>query len=186
MKKSLVYTKTGDKGSTSLIGGTRVAKNHVRLEAYGTIDELNSYLGMLRSLVEEEREKNILIEIQSQLFTIGAYLATDTAVSDMRERIQCDEGKIKQLEDEMDRLEQNLPPLTNFVLPGGHPAVSYSHICRTICRRAERRVIAMAQELEVDEWVIRYLNRLSDFLFVLSRHLSNYFGIREIPWDPKL
>jgi cob(I)alamin adenosyltransferase len=186
MKKSVVYTKTGDKGKTSLIGGTRVSKGHIRLEAYGTIDELSSHIGMIWSYTIEEDIKNILYNTQNQLFVIGAYLATDASVSDLRNRLVCDNAEIELLEKEMDRMENALPPLNNFILPGGHPAVAACHIARTVCRRAERRVVDMAQEMEVNEWVIVYLNRLSDYLFVLSRHLSNFFQVNEIPWKPKL
>lgn len=186
MKKSLVYTKTGDNGSTGLIGGTRVPKNHARLEAYGTVDELNSFIGLIRSFDLPQADVDTLISIQAKLFTVGAYLATDTTVSDMRDRLNYSEGHIEELEREMDRLEKDLPPLKYFVLPGGHPAVGYCHVCRTVCRRAERRVIDVAREFEVDNWVVRYLNRLSDYLFVLSRHLSNYMGVDEIPWKPEL
>lgn len=186
MKKSVVYTKTGDTGQTGLIGGTRVPKNHERLEAYGTLDELNSFIGLIRSYQLEKEVEQVIITIQSKLFTIGAYLATDDSVSDLRDRINCDESQIELMEAEMDRMESLLPPLKNFVLPGGHPAVSYCHVARTICRRAERRVISMAETNEINPWVIRYINRLSDYLFVLSRHLSKYFDVHEIPWQPDL
>lgn len=186
MKKSLVYTKTGDKGTTSLIGGTRVSKGDLRLDAYGTVDELSSHIGMVWSYDIDQHSKEVLQSTQNQLFVIGAYLATDSAASDLRNRLSRDNALIEQLENEMDVLENALPPLTNFVLPGGHPAVSACHIARTVCRRAERRVVEMSQQLEVDEWVITYLNRLSDYLFVLSRHLSNFYNIEEIPWKPKL
>lgn len=186
MKKSLVYTKTGDKGTTGLIGGTRVPKDHYRLEAYGTVDELNTHLGMIRSYPIDERSAKTLIRIQNQLFTIGSYLATDAEVSDLRQRLKTEESEIEIMEREMDELEAALPPLRNFVLPGGHPAVAQCHISRTICRRAERRIVAMQAEVEVDQWVVRYINRLSDYCFVLSRHLAAYFGIEEIPWKPDL
>ncbi len=186
MKKSIVYTKTGDKGSTGLIGGTRVSKNHARLEAYGTIDELSSFIGLIRSFDLLEQDINTLLSVQTRLFTIGAYLATDTSVSDMRRVLDYSEDHILELEREMDRLENDLPPLKYFILPGGHPAVGYCHVSRTVCRRAERRVIDIVDEFDIDTWVIRYLNRLSDYLFVLSRYLSNYFGVDEIPWKPDL
>ncbi|TCO07216.1 cob(I)yrinic acid a,c-diamide adenosyltransferase [Natronoflexus pectinivorans] len=182
MKKSLVYTKTGDKGSTGLIGGTRVSKNDYRLEAYGTVDELNSNIGMIRSYPIDQESIDSIIRIQRQLFTIGSYLATDESVSDLRTKLKTDEAEIEFMELEMDKMESKLPPLSNFVLPGGHPAVAQCHICRTICRRAERRIITMQSQTTVDEWVIRYINRLSDYFFVLSRHLTNYFQINEIPW----
>ncbi len=181
-----IYTKRGDKGNTSLIGGTRVAKNDVRLEAYGTVDELNSYVGLLRSYIREEDLKEILIDIQNQLFKIGSYLAVDISVSKMRSDFKLDEVRIELLEKEMDKLEGSLVPLKGFILPGGHQATGVCHVARTVCRRAERRVIDIRDVYEIDSWVVRYLNRLSDFLFVLSRHLTNYFGADEIQWDSKL
>ena len=181
-----VYTKTGDKGKTSLIGGTRVAKNDVRLEAYGTVDELNSHIGLLRSYVQEDNLEEILIDIQNQLFKIGSHLAVDISVSEMRPEFKLDDVRIELLEEEMDRLEDSLSPLTGFILPGGHQATAVCHIARTVCRRAERRVIDIRDVHEIDSWIVRYLNRLSDFLFVLSRHLTNYFGADEIQWDSKL
>lgn len=182
MGKSQVYTKTGDKGFTSLIGGTRVQKHHYRLEAYGTVDELNAHIGMIRSCDVDKKSIESLCRIQNQLFTVGSYLATDETASDLRTRLKTDEKEIEFLEQEMDFMEEALPPLRNFVLPGGHTALAQCHVARTVCRRAERRVNAMAVEVEVDEWIIRYLNRLSDYLFVFSRYLSNYFNINEIPW----
>ncbi len=181
-----VYTKTGDKGKTGLIGGTRVAKNDVRLEAYGTVDELNSFVGLLRSYIKEEDLKEIFIDIQNQLFKIGSYLAVDATVSKMRLEFKLDEVRIEMLEKEMDRLESSLPPLTGFILPGGHQATGLCHVARTVCRRAERRVIDIRDKYDIDSWIVRYLNRLSDFLFVLSRHLANYFDTDEIQWDSRL
>ncbi|WP_010664591.1 cob(I)yrinic acid a,c-diamide adenosyltransferase [Marinilabilia salmonicolor] len=186
MAKSQVYTKTGDKGKTSLIGGTRVDKHHYRLEAYGTVDELNANIGMIRSWPNEESINKTVLHIQDQLFMIGAYLATDDSVSDLRTRLNSDESEITLLEREMDKMEESLPPLKNFILPGGHPAATYAHIARTVCRRAERRVNEMAEKTDVATWVIRYLNRLSDYFFVLSRYLSNFYDNNEIPWSPKL
>ena len=182
MKKSLIYTKTGDNGTTGLIGGTRVKKDHSRLEAYGTVDELNAHVGMIRSYPLENDTLQTLISIQRQLFSIGSYLATDASASDLRSRITMDESAIGHLENEMDRLESDLPPLHHFVIPGGHPSACQAHICRTVCRRAERRVITLATEMDVHDWVIRYLNRLSDYFFVLSRHLSHHFKSEEIRW----
>ena len=186
MKKSKVYTKTGDKGETSLIGGTRVAKNDIRLEAYGTIDELNSHIGLLRSYIPEKELLAVIIDIQNQLFNIGYFLAVDNSAPVKKSNIKLREVKIEALEKQMDTMEQELPPLTGFVLPGGHQAISFCHIARTVCRRAERRVTGMMEKYEVDPWIIRYLNRLSDFLFVLSRHLTYYFHIDEIHWNSKL
>lgn len=186
MKKSQVYTKAGDQGTTSLIGGTIVPKHHPRLDAYGTVDELNTYIGLVRAWPADQQTNETLIQIQKQLFMIGAYLATDDTVSDLRTKLNCDEEEIKNLENEMDRLENNLPPLKNFVLPGGHQAVAHCHIVRTISRRAERKISKMSEETEVSSWVMRYINRLSDYFFVLARHFSNYFGVDEIPWKAEL
>ncbi|WP_066628875.1 cob(I)yrinic acid a,c-diamide adenosyltransferase [Labilibacter marinus] len=186
MNKSLVYTKTGDRGKTSLIGGTRVAKNHYRLEAYGTVDELNTFIGMIRSYEVDDNTQKQIIDIQHKLFVIGAYLATDSNVTDLRDKLDYSESIIEELEKEMDRMENELPPMKYFVLPGGHPGVSYCHIARTVCRRAERRILDMADDTEVNPWVIRYVNRLSDYLFVLSRHLSKHYNSNEIPWVPEL
>ena len=186
MNKSQIYTKTGDTGTTSLIGGTRVPKHHFRLEAYGTVDELNAQIGMVRAWPADKNTNAMLIRVQEQLFMIGSYLATDATISDLRTKIPDDEKEIEILEYEMDKMENSLPALKNFILPGGHPASAQCHVVRTICRRAERRVNQMASETEVAPWIIRYLNRLSDYFFVLSRHLSKYFEIDEIRWKPEL
>ncbi len=186
MSKSQVYTKTGDRGRTSLIGGTRVPKNDKRLEAYGTVDELNTFIGMIRSYDIDEGSKLQIIKIQKKLFEIGAYLATDTNVADLRDKLKYNEADIEELEQQMDAMDELLPPLKYFLLPGGHPCVSYCHISRTVCRRAERCILTVVDESEVNTWVVRYINRLSDYLFVLSRHLSKYFDVNEIPWVPEL
>ncbi len=186
MKKSQIYTKTGDQGSTGLIGGTRVPKYHYRLEAYGTVDELNAQIGMIRAWPADVHTNSLLTRIQEQLFMIGAYLATDDAGSNLRKKMPQNDVEIEILETEMDEMESKLPPLKNFILPGGHPAVAQCHVVRTVCRRAERRVNQMATETEVAPWVMKYLNRLSDYFFVLSRRLSKYFEINEIPWKPEL
>ena len=186
MKKSEVYTKAGDQGTTSLIGGTLVPKYHSRLEAYGTVDELNAHIGLIRAWPADKQTNDMLIQIQKQLFMLGAYLATDDTVSDLRTKLSCDEEEIKKLEESMDGMESELPPLKNFILPGGHQAVAQCHIIRTICRRAERKISYMSKDTEVSPWILRYLNRLSDYFFVLSRHLSKYFNVEEIPWKGKL
>lgn len=186
MKKSQVYTKAGDQGTTSLIGGTMVRKHHQRLDAYGTVDELNAYIGLVRAWPTDHQTNETLIQIQKHLFVIGAYLATDDNVSDLRTKLNFEEKDIETLENEMDRMESNLPPLNNFVLPGGHQAVAICHISRTISRRAEREISRMTEETEISPRVLRYINRLSDYFFVLARHFSNYFGIDEIPWKPGL
>ena len=180
-----VYTKTGDKGTTALIGGTRVAKNNVRLEAYGGVDELNSHLGMIRSYPIDGESVKQLIEIQNVLFVVGANLATDTTVSNMQKKLPCTDEDVAFLERAIDKMDEELPPLQYFVLPGGRPEVSACHIARTVCRRVERRILDMNREFEVDDAVIKYINRLSDYLFVLSRKVANDRGVREINWTPR-
>jgi cob(I)alamin adenosyltransferase len=177
-----IYTKTGDKGQTGLIGGTRVAKNHIRIEAYGTVDELNSWMGLLRDNLPEE--KNTIIEIQDRLFTIGALLATDPDKNKMK-LPELAEQDVLFLENQIDKMEANLPPMKNFVLPGGNTIVSYTHIARCVCRRAERCTISLAQHAPVADLVVKYLNRLSDYLFVLSRHITHILSAEEIPWKPR-
>lgn len=180
-----IYTKTGDKGTTSLIGGTRLSKAHVRIDAYGTVDELNSYIGMLRDQPVNENRRELLKEIQDRLFTIGSHLASE---SDQTKRILPDllEDDVKVLESAMDVIDLQVPPLRAFVLPGGHPSVSFGHIARTVCRRAERAVIHLQQGEEVEEIVIRYLNRLSDYLFMLCRAMTYELNIEEVTWKPRI
>jgi cob(I)alamin adenosyltransferase len=180
-----IYTKTGDKGETSLIGGTRVPKFHIRIEAYGTVDELNSYIGLIRDQQIDENSKNTLIEIQDRLFTIGSLLAEDSGKSKMK-LPQIKEDDIIFLEKQIDFMDETLEPMKSFVLPGGHTIISYCHIARCVCRRAERLTIHLATELEVNELIIIYLNRLSDYLFVLSRYQSKELNAKEIPWKPKI
>jgi cob(I)alamin adenosyltransferase len=180
-----IYTKTGDKGTTSLIGGTRLSKAHVRIEAYGTVDELNSYIGMLRDLPVNELRKDILKEVQDRLFTIGSHLASEP---EQTKRILPDlmEEDIVFLEREMDQIDALVPPLRAFVLPGGHTSVSFGHVARTVCRRAERAVIHLQQTEEVEEIVVRYLNRLSDYLFMLCRMMAHELEVPEIMWTPRV
>ncbi|MCW3105233.1 MAG: ATP/cobalamin adenosyltransferase [Bacteroidetes bacterium] len=180
-----VYTKTGDKGQTSLIGGTRVPKHHMRIEAYGTVDELNSYIGLIRDQQISGDSKKILVEIQDRLFTIGSSLASDPERSKMKIP-DLKEEDITLLEQEMDRMNETLPEMRSFVLPGGHTTVSYCHIARCVCRRAERLTIHLSENSFVAELVIIYLNRLSDYLFVLSRKLSHELNAEEIPWKPRM
>jgi cob(I)alamin adenosyltransferase len=180
-----VYTKTGDKGQTSLIGGTRVPKHHMRIEAYGTVDELNSYIGLIRDQQIDEQSKKILVEIQDRLFTIGSSLASDPERSKMKIP-DLKEEDIILLENEMDKMNETLPEMRSFVLPGGHTTVSYCHIARCVCRRAERLTIHLSENSFVAELVIKYLNRLSDYLFVLSRKLSHDLNAEEIPWKPRM
>ena len=180
-----IYTKTGDKGQTSLIGGTRVPKHHIRIEAYGTVDELNSWTGLLRDLVSDDAVQKILIEVQDRLFTIGSLLAADPEKSKMK-LPELKEEDVKLLENEIDEMDKVLPPMKSFVLPGGHEIVSHCHIARCICRRAERCVIHLTETSPVDELIIHYLNRLSDYLFTLSRKLSMDLGAKEIPWQARM
>lgn len=181
-----IYTKTGDKGQTSLIGGTRVPKNHLRIEAYGTVDELNSWIGVVRDSMVFEDLQNTLIEIQDRLFTIGSSLATDPEKSPKTQLPDLHESDIQFLEQKMDEMNETLPEMRSFVLPGGHLSVSYAHVARTVCRRAERKVIALNENAFVAPLVQPYLNRLSDYLFVLSRKLSKELNANETPWKPRL
>lgn len=164
-----IYTKGGDKGKTSLIGGQRVYKDCDRLNAYGTVDELNSFLGLLRAKTEDEGYKAIILEIQNTLFAVGAHLATDKKQTELGEYAKIKEEKIAFLEDEIDKIQDNLPALTNFIIYGEDELSALCHCCRAIARRAEREIITVNQTDSIDEEVIRYMNRLSDFLFVLAR-----------------
>ncbi len=180
-----IYTKTGDKGFTSLIGGTRVAKYHLRIESYGTIDELNSYIGLIRDQEITELDKNFLKEIQDRLFTIGSSLAADPEKSKMV-LPDLNPEDIELLEHEIDRIDKQLPALKHFILPGGSTTISYCHIARCVCRRAERLVVHLDQESTVDEKVVVYLNRLSDYLFTLARKIANDLKIHENEWIPRM
>lgn len=179
-----IYTKTGDKGTTGLIGGTRVPKDHIRIEAYGSVDELNSHIGMLRDMANELKLEDQLIRIQEALFVIGSHLANDPEKSKM-ELPSFTQEEIDFLESEIDSLDENLPPMRNFVLPGGNVVVSQCHISRCVCRRAERATISLHHVDPVAELILTYLNRLSDYLFVLSRHISHTLQAKEIPWKPR-
>ena len=176
-----VYTKTGDKGNTSLIGGKRVPKFHNRIEAYGTIDELNSYMGLIRDLMIDKDIKLLLTEVQSKLMHASSVLATETEANQQK-YAKIIEIDIETLEKEIDRMNDELPPLTKFILPGGHQTVSHCHIARTICRRAERAMVLVADQDFVDDKVIKYINRLSDYLFTLARYMSNKLGAEEVEW----
>ncbi|MCI1186516.1 cob(I)yrinic acid a,c-diamide adenosyltransferase [Hymenobacter sp. DH14] len=180
-----IYTKTGDKGLTSLIGGTRVPKSSLRIECYGTVDELNSHIGLVRDQDVNAARRPLLKEIQDRLFTIGSALAADPEKSKMK-LPDLHEADITLLEDEMDRLNLDLPELRAFILPGGHPAVSHAHVARCVCRRAERLVIHLGEESFVAELVAVYLNRLSDFLFVLSRAMAHELGVEEVTWQARM
>ncbi len=186
-----IYTKTGDKGTTALFGGTRVPKHHIRIDSYGTVDELNSHIGLIRDQDIDDHNKDILIAIQDKLFTIGAVLATDPEKAILKSgqkrlnipTISSDD--IELLEKEIDQMNEALPPMTHFVLPGGHQTVSFCHIARCVCRRAERLAAALYEIEPFEETTLQYLNRLSDFLFVLARKLSYDLKAEEIKWIPK-
>lgn len=185
-----VYTKTGDAGTTALFGGTRVPKHHIRIDSYGTVDELNSFIGLIRDQKIDVRSKEILIHIQNKLFTVGAVLATDPEkmiLKNGKERLnipKINEEDIELLENEIDKMETELPPMTHFVLPGGHTTVSHCHVARTVCRRAERLATALYELEPFDKHTLKYLNRLSDYLFVLARKLSKDLQADEVKWIP--
>lgn len=179
-----IYTKTGDQGITSLFGGKRVSKADLRIETYGTVDELNSFIGLVRDQEVNRKRKNSLVEIQDRLFTMGSILATEPENTKVKIP-SLSEKDIQFLENEMDTMEAELPPMRSFVLPGGHQSVSFCHVARTVCRRAERLAIALKAQEDVELLVIKYLNRLSDYLFVLSRKISHELEAEEIPWKPK-
>ena len=178
-----IYTKTGDSGETGLFGGARVPKNHIRVEAYGTVDELNAYIGLLRDLVETPQYKTVLKAIQDRLFTIGASLASDPSKPMMTPDLLPED--IELIENQIDTMEADLPTLKNFILPGGHQTVSFCNIARTVCRRAERLVVALDLVEKIDPLSIKYLNRLSDYLFVLGRKVGRDLGAEEIIWKAR-
>lgn len=180
-----IYTKKGDKGKTGLIGGTRVPKYALRIDAYGTVDELNSYLGLLRDRALNQNDKNFIIEIQDRLFTIGSWLASDPKKGKMLLPELFDED-VEKLELAIDAMEEKLEPMRFFVLPGGHETVSFCHITRCVCRRAERLVVELNDESKLNPLILNYLNRLSDYLFVYGRWLTTELGAEEIPWKPKM
>lgn len=182
-----IYTKTGDKGTTSLIGGTKVSKAHIRIETYGTVDELNSWIGLVSDQVNHKHSKKILKEIQDRLFTIGSSLACDPDKETKLKIPDLKEEDILLLEKEIDKMNETLPEMKFFILPGGHIAVSTTHVARCICRRAERWCVNMQEhELFIEPLIIRYLNRLSDYLFVLARYIGHILNIAEIAWKPRM
>ena len=182
-----IYTKTGDLGKTSLIGGTKVPKNNLRIETYGTIDELNSYIGLTNDHLTNENSRTMLKEIQDRLFTIGSSLACDPEKAPAMKIPDLKEEDIVLLEKEIDVMNEILPEMRSFILPGGHVAVSTTHVARCICRRAERLCVDMQEhDLFVDPLVIKYLNRLSDYLFVLARYVGHLLGVGEIAWKARI
>ncbi|CAM1333490.1 cob(I)yrinic acid a,c-diamide adenosyltransferase [Tenacibaculum aestuariivivum] len=186
-----IYTKTGDKGTTALFGGTRVPKNHLRIDSYGTVDELNSYIGLIRDKNSEDTLRKTLFKIQSDLFILGAMLATPTekeTLKNGKERLNIDkitEKSVVFLENEIDLMNKTLPQMTHFILPGGHETVSFCHIARCVCRRAERLSVALNEEETINNNILMYLNRLSDYLFVLARKLTKDLKVTEVKWIPE-
>lgn len=178
-----IYTKTGDEGNTALFGGKRLPKSHVRIEAYGTIDELNAFVGLLRDHLEDPPPRARLFEIQNRLFDLGSYLAANPEKQLIQLTLR--ETDIQDLEADIDEMEKSLPPLKNFILPGGHPVLSYCHLARCVCRRAERQVVALHLHEEVNPLALQYLNRLSDYFFVLGRKLAQDLGIQEVLWKSR-
>ena len=185
-----IYTKTGDKGTTALFGGTRVPKYNLRIESYGTVDELNSYIGLIKDQEISLLIKESLLKIQNELFTLGAMLATPPEKETLKsgkERLnipKVDENSMLFLENEIDKMELELPQMTHFILPGGHQAVSFCHIARCVCRRAERLSVELNDQETINDDILKYLNRLSDYLFVLARKLSKDLSVAEIKWIP--
>ena len=179
-----LYTKTGDKGKTSLLGGKKVSKDDLRIDAYGNVDELNAFTGLLK---DQEGMDNALDEqlywVQDRLFTIGSLLATEANFTGF-ELPSVKEGDVKQLEQWIDVHEAEVPPLKNFILPGGHPSVSSAHVCRTVCRRTERSIISLAASAEIDPLILQFINRLSDYFFIFARVLSVRLKVAEVPWSP--
>jgi len=181
-----IYTKTGDKGTTALVGGRRVSKGDLKIEAYGTVDELNSWIGLVRDQAINESRRELLKEIQDRLFTIGADLASEPEQVRKKPVPSLIDDDITLLENEMDNMDTELTPLRAFVLPGGNQSVSFAHLARTVCRRAERLAIRLSAEEEVNPMIVKYLNRLSDYLFVLSRKMTQELGSEEITWKPRM
>ena len=182
-----IYTKTGDLGKTSLIGGTKVPKNHIRIETYGTVDELNSYIWFIIDNVTDKHKKTVLKEVQDRLFTVGSSLACDPDKEPRMKIPDLKEKDIVALEKEIDAMSDSIPAMKHFILPGGHVSVSTIHVARCVCRRCERLCVNMQEEeLFVEPLVIKYINRLSDYLFVLARYTSHQLGVEEIPWKPRV
>lgn len=182
-----IYTKTGDKGTTSLIGGTKVPKSHRRIEAYGTVDELNAFIGLCRDHLQADQVPQVLQEVQDRLFTIGSALACDPDKEPRLKIPDLTETDILLLETEIDKMTETLPPMKSFILPGGHVTVSTLHVARCVCRRAERCIVRLQKKKEeIEPLIIRYLNRLSDYLFVLGRYAAHRLHAEEIPWKPRV
>jgi cob(I)alamin adenosyltransferase len=186
-----IYTKTGDNGTTGLFGGTRVPKHHLRIESYGTVDELNSYIGLVKDQAIDNDTKTTLIKIQNDLFTLGSMMATPSEKETLKNGEQrlnipeVDTKSVTYLEKEIDKMNEKLPKMTHFILPGGHTTVSFCHIARCVCRRAERLSVSLHQQEGINPIILTYLNRLSDFLFMLARKLSKDLSVQEVKWIPE-
>lgn len=180
--KMKIYTKKGDKGQTGLLGGARVPKHHVRIEAYGTVDELNAHVGQLRDNLAAGDLKDELLVIQNELFTIGSLLATNPGAKVQTPNLET--ASVHRLEQEIDKMEDELPELRSFIIPGGHPNISLCHLARTVCRRAERNIVLLSENETVPEVIIAYINRLSDALFVMARKLASDNGLEDLVWSP--
>lgn len=183
MKITKVYTKTGDEGMTSLVGGVKVKKTNSRIEAYGTVDELSANLGLLASFMKDGSDKNVIYRIQRNLFTVCSYLATDKTQTKLAPSYTLDAAEVELLENEIDKILAGIPQQTAFILPGGSHEAAIAHVCRTVCRRAERRIFFLAETTKLDPEVLQYVNRLSDYLFVLARKLNFIDGVREKTWQ---
>lgn len=183
MKITKVYTKTGDEGMTSLVGGVKVKKTNSRIEAYGTVDELSANLGLLASFMKDVPDKNVIYRIQRNLFTVCSYLATDKTQTKLAPSYTLDAAEVELLENEIDKILAGIPQQTAFILPGGSHEAAIAHVCRTVCRRAERRIFFLAETTKLDPEVLQYVNRLSDYLFVLARKLNFIDGVREKTWQ---
>jgi cob(I)alamin adenosyltransferase len=182
-----IYTKAGDEGKTSLIGGTRVPKSHIRIESYGTVDELNSFIGLVSDMCNNEQIQKVLNEVQDRLFTVGSHLACDPGKESAIQIPDLTELDITNLEKEIDKMNEVLSPMKSFILPVGHSAISMTHVARCVCRRAERWCVNLQEEnLFVEPIVIKYLNRLSDYLFVLARYIGHLNGVVDMPWKARV
>lgn len=182
-----IYTKTGDKGKTSLIGGTKVSKSHPRIESYGTVDELNSHIGLISDLIKDEVAKKVLREVQDRLFTIGSLLACDPDKETGLKIPDLSNNDVRFLESEIDRMNESLEEMKTFILPAGHVTVSSIHIARCVCRRAERACVFLQEnKQELNKLIIIYLNRLSDYLFMLARYVAHQLNVQDVPWKPRL
>ena len=183
MKITKVYTKTGDQGETSIIGGIRVKKSCERLEAYGTVDELSSHLGLLASMLPDGEDKDLIIRIQNNLFSVCSNLATDQSQTPLYDSARLPDGEIQVLEHKVDEIMKLLPERQGFILPGGTQAAAQAHVCRTVCRRAERRIVALSEVAQISPETLQYVNRLSDYLFVLAKKINFNTGVSEIIWQ---